>query len=73
MRVLFHESDLLKSCLLFFFIQDFDRILGPFDCKLFLIMLPDSSENISEAGLSNKVVLVWFVEVDVIALLGNAK
>jgi hypothetical protein len=73
MRVLFHESDLLKSCLLFFFIQDFERILEPFDCKLFLIMLPDSSENIGEAALSNKVVLVRFEGVSVIALLGNAK
>jgi hypothetical protein len=73
MRVLFHEPDLLKCCLPLFIVQDFHRILRPFDSKHCLIMLPDGSENIGESTLSNKVVLVRFVGVGIITLLGNTK
>ena len=73
MRVLFHQPDFLKCCLALFLFQEFDRCHRPFDCKLFLIMLPDCSENMGEATLSDKVVLVKFIQVSVVALLGNAK
>ena len=69
MRVLFHEPDFLQHCLLVALVKHFHRFLSPFDCKLFLIMLPDGSENIGEAALSDKVVLVRLIEVGVIALL----
>ena len=71
--VLFHQPDFLKNCLMLCLVQELNWIHRPFDCEHCLIMLPDSSENIGEAAHSNKIVLVWLVEVGVIALLGNAK
>ena len=72
-RVLFHESDLLKYCLLLTVIQKFHRKHRPFDSEHSLVILPGGSENSGEAALSDQVVLVRLVGVGVIALLGNAK
>ena len=71
MRVLFHEPDFLEHCLVVALLKHFHSFLSPFDSKLLLVMLPDGSENIGEAALSDKVVLVGFVEVGLIALLGT--
>jgi hypothetical protein len=53
MRVLFHEPDFLQHCLLIALLKHFHCFLSPFDCKLFLVMLPDGSENIGKAALSD--------------------
>jgi hypothetical protein len=71
-RVFFHQPDLLQHCLLLALVQELNRILRPFDSKLFLIMLPDGFENMGEATLSDKVILVRLIEVGVFALLGTA-
>jgi hypothetical protein len=53
MRVLFHEPYFLQHCLLVALVKHFHSFLSPFDCKLFLVMLPDGSENICEATLTD--------------------
>jgi hypothetical protein len=71
--VLFHQSDFLENCLMLFLVQEFHRCHRPFDCENFLIMLSCRSENMCEATLSDKVVLVRLIGVSLIALLGNTK
>jgi hypothetical protein len=53
MRVLFYQPNFLKCCLVLFLFQEFDMCHRPFDYKLLLIMLSDSSENMGEATLSD--------------------
>jgi hypothetical protein len=69
MRILFHQSDFLMNCLNFSLIQEINLKYTPFDCKYFLIMLPDCFEYSCKATLSDKVVLAKFICVGFIALL----
>ena len=70
MRVLFHEHDFLHHCLYLSLVQEVHRLLRPFESEHLLIMLPDDPVNMSEAALSDQVILVCLKGVGVIALLG---
>jgi hypothetical protein len=72
MRVLFHEPDFLQHSLMLSYFQEFHRSHRSFDSEYFLIMLPNGPENLGEATLSDKVILVSFIQVGVLALLGNS-
>ena len=71
MRVLFHELDFLKHCLLIYLVKKVQSILRPFYSELLLVMLPDGPEHMSKTTQPDKVVLVRLKRVGFLALLGT--
>jgi hypothetical protein len=60
-RVLFHEVYSFKCLLMFSIPLKLHLISQNFDCKNFLIMLPDSAENIGFATTSDNVISVSLI------------